>query len=263
MTPPPQFLDIGSSGTLVRRIAYIQTRGDREPGVVWLCGFNSVMTGTKVSALAGWAEQRRASMLRFDYSGHGLSDGGLSDGTIGQWLEDTAAILRHAAEGPQILVGSSMGGWIALLILRAIANGDPLAKGLPPIHGAVLIAPAWDMTEELIWKQMSDEVRATIATEGVWMRPSAYGDPAYPITAGLIEEGRRHLIAGASFEPGCPVRILQGLNDTDVPWQHVNRLPGMLGEGNVTSFYIPEGDHRLSRPEDIDKLLQTVSEFYD
>lgn len=261
MSPEPQFLDVGGDGAPSRRIAYLQAPAEGSPGLVWLCGFNSVMTGAKASAVAEWAAKRRLPMLRFDYSGHGLSDGGLTDGTIGQWLEDSATVLRRAATGPQVLIGSSMGGWLALLILRAIATGAPLAKGLPPIRGAVLIAPAWDMTEELMWKQMSDEVRATIATDGVWMRPSSYGDGAYPITAELIEEGRRHLLSGTSFTPPCPIRILQGLRDPDVPWQHVNRLTRMLGEANINTLFIPDGDHRLSRPEDIEKLIHTVAEF--
>lgn len=265
MSAAPEFIEVGGNGAPVRRVACIRAPGEADsgPGLVWLCGFNSVMTGEKAAALAAWAQKRRIAMLRFDYSGHGASPGKLAEGTVGQWVEDAAAALRQGAKGPQVLVGTSMGGWIALLILRAVALRKPLAENLPPIHGAVLIAPAWDMTEELIWKQMSDEVRATIAREGVWMRPSAYGDGPYPITAGLIEEGRRHLIADTPFTPPCPVRILQGLRDPDVPWQHANRLTRMLGEGNINTLFIPEGDHRLSRPEDIEKLLHTVAEFYD
>lgn len=260
MSPEPRFLEVGGDGTPVRRIAYMQTPAEGNPGLVWLCGFNSMMTGNKANAVAAWAAKRRLPMLRFDYSGHGQSEGKLAEGTIGQWLEDSAAVLRKAS-GPQVLIGSSMGGWIALLLLRAIATRAPLAKDFPTIRGAVLIAPAWDMTEELMWKQMSDEVRATIATQGVWMRPSAYGDGPYPITAELIEEGRRHLIADTPFTPPCPVRIIQGLRDPDVPWQHANRLTRMLGEANINTLFIPDGDHRLSRDEDIEKLINLIAEF--
>jgi pimeloyl-ACP methyl ester carboxylesterase len=261
--PQPQFLDVDGAKGKRRRIAYLNEprESSGRPGLVWLCGFNSVMTSTKASALAGWAAREGRSLLRFDYSGHGASEGEFAEGTIGQWLEDAMAVLKQVARGPQILVGSSMGGWIALLILRAVAQGEPAAKGLPEIRGAVLIAPAWDMTEELMWKEFSSEARSAIERDGVFMRPSPYGDGPYPITRALIEDGREHLIRETPFDPGCPVRILQGLEDPDVPWQHVSALNTILISDDIETLFIPDGEHRLSRPEDIEKLLQVISEL--
>jgi pimeloyl-ACP methyl ester carboxylesterase len=263
--PQPQFLEVADPDGRVRRIAYLNEPRDASgrPGLVWLCGFNSVMTSTKVSALADCAAREGHSLLRFDYSGHGASGGEFAEGTIGRWLEDAMAVLKEVARGPQILVGSSMGGWIALLILRAIAWGESAAENLPEIRGAVLIAPAWDMTEELMWKEFSPEARAAIEREGVFMRPSPYGDGPYPITRALIEEGRRHLVRETPFDPGCPVRILQGLKDPDVPWRHVSALNTILVSDDIETLFIPEGEHRLSRPEDIEKLLQTITDLYE
>ncbi len=254
------YLTVGE-GAAARRIAYMQTPATTTgaPGLVWLGGFSSDMTGTKASALDAWAAAQGLAFLRFDYSGHGASDGRFEDGTIGLWLEDAMAALRVAAKGPQILIGSSMGAWIALLILRALARGGPAADGLPPAAGAVLIAPAWDMTHELMWKTFPEEVRRTLETEGVYFQPTDYEDGPYPITRALIEEGRAHLIAETPFHPGCPVRILQGLNDPDVPWEHASRLNSILTSSDVETDFIPDGDHRLSRPEDIERLQHTIA----
>lgn len=246
------------------RIAYLNAPVDQseEPGLVWLPGMNSTMTSTKVSALHKWAAQTNRSMLRFDYSGHGASGGEFTNGTIGQWLEQSLAILRQVARGPQILVGSSMGGWLVLLILRAIANEEQMVHNLCPIEGAVLIAPAWDMTEELMWNQFTDEARAKIETQGFFERPSRYGDGPYTITKQLIEEGRDHLIGDDSFTPPCPVRIIHGIEDPDVPWRHANKLTQtLLGEDIMLSL-IQGGDHRLSRPENIEKILYTINDLY-
>jgi pimeloyl-ACP methyl ester carboxylesterase len=220
------------------------------------------MTSTKVSALHEWAAQTNRSMLRFDYSGHGASDGKFADGTIGQWLEESLAILREVAQGPQILVGSSMGGWLVLLILRAIVNRERMVQNLCPIEGAVLIAPAWDMTEELMWNQFSDAIRAEIETRGFYERPSRYSDGPYTITKQLIEEGRTHLIGDDQFAPPCPVRIIHGIDDPDVPWRHANKLTQTLLGENIMLSLLQTGGHRLSRPEDIEKILFTVDDLY-
>lgn len=260
----PQNLNVPARGGGTRRIAYLYAPGtgkDR-PGLVWLSGLKSVMTGTKATALAEWAGREGLSMLRFDYSGHGHSGGAFTDGTPGQWLEDAVAVLKQVARGPQILVGSSMGGWIALLILRAIASANAMAAGLSPVGGAVLIAPAWDMTEALMWKQFPEAARTELAERGYVERPSLYEDGPYVITRDFIEEGRNHLIGEDSFDPGCPVRIIQGVQDADVPWQHAFGLLRILRTENVMLSLIHDGDHRLSRPEDITKLLHTVQEFY-
>ena len=261
----PEFLSRESAETEDQRLAYINApvSGSEAPGLVWLSGFNSVMTGTKASELSEWAAANSRSMLRFDYSGHGQSDGRPADGTIGQWLDDAIQILKNLPRGPQILVGSSMGGWIALLLLRGIARRDPKMANLPQIAGAVLIAPAWDMTEKLMWENFPDEIRADILREGYHDLPSQYDTAPYRITDKLISEGRNHLIGKSRFKPPCPVRILQGVKDADVPWRHVSKLTDMLVGEDVMLLFIPDGDHRLSRPKDIQKLFDAIDEIYD
>ncbi len=188
----PHFIEVGQ-GPKRRRIAYrFEDRGPGGVVVMWLSGFLSDMGSTKVLSLSDWARAEGHPMLRFDYSGHGLSEGSLLEAAIGDWLEEASAVLDLIRPRPVILVGSSMGGWVALLLARALAqHGDTRLAGL------VLIAPAWDMTEKLMWEEASPEQRATIEREGVFYAPSLYGDP-YPITRRLIEEGRNHLLAGAS-----------------------------------------------------------------
>jgi pimeloyl-ACP methyl ester carboxylesterase len=149
-----------------------------------------------------------------------------------------------------------MGGWIALLLAREIARRRDRAK----LAGLVLIAPAPDLTEELMWKGFSPEVKQEIATKGVWLRPSHYGEP-YPITRALIEEGRNHLLLGSTIEVGCPVRILQGAQDPDVPWQHAFALAHRLPSDDVVLTMIQDGDHRLSRPQDIARIIAAVAEL--
>jgi pimeloyl-ACP methyl ester carboxylesterase len=219
----------------------------RGPGVVFLGGFRSDMTGTKAEFLAGWCEARGTPFLRFDYSGHGASAGRFEDGTIGRWTEDAAAVIGALAPGPQVLVGSSMGGWIALLLARRL-----------PIRAFVGIAPAPDFTEDLIWAQLAPEQRAAIERDGLWLAPSAYGDP-YPITRALIEDGRRHLMLRAPIPLDVPVRILQGLEDPDVPWEHALRLARAITGRDVRVHLIKDGDHRLSRPQDLALLGETLA----
>jgi len=206
------------------------------------------------------AEQGRAC-VRFDYSGHGESGGDFADGTIGRWLEESLAMFEAHCAGPQVAIGSSMGGWIALLLARELrrrkAEGKPLAASLA---GMVLIAPAVDFTEALMWRGFPAKVKREIEEKGVWHRPSEYGEP-YPITRGLIEEGRRHLLLGAMIETGCPVRILQGVQDPDVPWNHAVELTSRLAQDDVVLTLVKDGDHRLSRAEDIARLIEAVREF--
>jgi pimeloyl-ACP methyl ester carboxylesterase len=227
------------------------------PGLVWLGGFKSDMQGTKAVALDDWAREHGRACVRFDYSGHGESSGDFKEGTIGRWLEESLAVYRQFCHGPQVLVGSSMGGWIALLLaarLRQLKESAPLA-------GMVLIAPAVDFTEELMWKQFSDDIKREIEVNGVWTRPSDYDEGGYPITKGLIEDGREHLMLGGLIEPGCPVHILQGVQDPDVPWRHALELMARFARDDVVLTLIKDGDHRLSRPEDIERLLAAVAEF--
>jgi len=251
----PKFLDV-ETGSGARRIA-VRVRTGGAPGVFWLGGFKSDMQGTKAAALDLWAEQQARACIRFDYSGHGESGGDFTDGTIGRWLEESAAVFAAFAQGPQVVVGSSMGGWLALLLVRELRRRA--APG--SIAGLVLIAPAVDFTEELMWKRFSPEVRRQIEQQGSWQRPSQYAEAPYPITRNLIEEGRSHLLLGGLIETGCPVRILQGVQDPDVPWQHAVELSSRLAHDDVVLTLVKDGDHRLSRPEDIERLIAAVAEF--
>jgi pimeloyl-ACP methyl ester carboxylesterase len=252
--PDVAFAEVGPADAL-RRIA-VRARSGSGPGLFWLSGFNSDMRGTKAQALDVWAGENNRACVRFDYSGHGESGGAFADGTISRWLEESLAVFDRFCRGPQIVVGSSMGGWLALLLAQEIAK----RQAGPRLAGLVLIAPAPDFTEELLWKGLAAKVRAEIETNGVWMRPSAYGDP-YPITRALIEDGRKHLVLGSSIQVGCPVRILQGAQDPDVPWQHAFALTSQLPSDDVVLTLIQDGDHRLSRPQDIARLIAAVREF--
>ena len=251
----PVFINVG--GETVRRIA-VRARSGSAPGLLWLGGFKSDMKGTKAQALDEWAAENGRACVRFDYSGHGESGGAFADGTIGQWLEESLAVFDASCEGPQIVIGSSMGGWMALLLARALAKRTIASRAT--LAGLVLIAPAPDFTEELMWKNFSQDIRDEVMTKGVWHRPSDYGDP-YPITRDLIEEGRNHLLLGSAVNVGCPVRILQGAQDADVPWQHAFALTHCLPSDDVVLTLIQDGDHRLSRPQDIARMLAAVSEL--
>jgi pimeloyl-ACP methyl ester carboxylesterase len=227
------------------------------PGLFWLGGFKSDMKGTKAEALDRWAAEQGRACVRFDYSGHGESGGDFTAGTIGRWLEESIAVFTRFAQGPQVVVGSSMGGWLALLLARELRT----LEGAPAMAGMVLIAPAVDFTEELMWKQFSDATKREIEEKGFWMRPSEYSEGPYPITKGLIEDGRRHLLLGGLIETGCPVHILQGVQDPDVPWRHAEGLVTRFARDDVVLTLIKDGDHRLSRPEDIERLIAAVKEF--
>ena len=254
-----KFLDVGTAPAN-RRIA-LRVRPGAAPGLFWLGGFKSDMQGTKAVALDEWAEQHGRACTRFDYSGHGESGGAFTDGTIGRWLEDSLAVLG-TVQGPQVLVGSSMGGWLALLLVRELRRRAATGQATPgSVVGLVLIAPAVDFTEELMWKNFSPKVKHEIEEQGSWMRPSQYDGEGYPITRGLIEDGRKHLLLGELIETGCPVRILQGVQDPDVPWQHAVELSSRLAHDDVVLTLVKDGDHRLSRPEDIERLIAAVAEF--
>src|SRR6478735_4171876 len=253
----PAFIEVGL-GSAGRRIA-VRARTGSSPGLIWLGGFNSDMTGTKALALDAWAAQHGRACVRFDYSGHGASGGAFIDGTIGRWLEESVAVFEQFCRGPQVVIGSSMGGWMALLLAREIARRQ---LGRASLAGLVLIAPAPDFTEQLMWNGFPPEVREEIQTKGVWMRPSPYDDGAlYPITRALIEEGRNHLLLGSAIDVGCPVRILQGAQDPDVPWQHAFALAHRLPSEDVVLTMIQDGDHRLSRPQDIARIMAAVAEM--
>lgn len=254
----PQFLDVGE-GPLRRPIAYLAAKPARAgaPGLLWLIGLKSDMVSTKAEALAAWAGERGLGMTRFDYSGHGRSGGRFEDATIGDWLEEADAVFRRVTTGPQIVVGSSTGGYIALLLLLKLMAESPEEDAR--LKGLVLVAPAWDLTEELMWNTFSDEARREIMETGQTVLPSEYDAAGYAITRRFIEDGRRHLLARRPFDPGRPVAILQGLQDRDVPPAHTRELLGFLEGRRTTLREIPDGEHRLSRPEDLAALFELVA----
>src|SRR6516225_9481377 len=252
-----KFLHIGEGAG--RRGIAVRAQAGAPPGLFWLGGYKSDMKGTKAVALAEWAQTHGRACVRFDYSGHGESEGVFTDGTIGRWLAESLAVFDAFAGGPQILIGSSMGGWLALLMARALRQRD--RNGDASVAGMVLIAPAVDFTEELMWKRFTPEIKQELAEKGVWARPSQYSPEPYLVTGQLIEDGRNNLLLGGMIETGCPVRVLQGVQDPDVPWQHAKTLVARFACDDVVLTLIKDGDHRLSRPEDIERLLRAVEEF--
>ena len=243
-----------TSGHLLRpdgeRLAWRRVAGEG-PTVVWLGGYRSDMTGTKAEALADWAKARGRGYVRFDYFGHGESTGDFAaGGSITRWREDALAVIDELTEGPLVLVGSSMGGWISCLV--AVARAERL-------RAMVLLAPAPDFTSRLMPLTIPPEGQAAIRETGVWMQPSPYGDPN-PITARLLEDGARWSILDAPVPIEAPVRILQGGADPDVPWRHALELAQALKSDDVVFTLIKDGDHRLSRPQDIARLVAAVDE---
>jgi pimeloyl-ACP methyl ester carboxylesterase len=254
--PCLNFLEVGT-GKASRRIA-VRRRAGAEPALLWLGGFKSDMQGSKAAALDRWALQQGRAIVRFDYSGHGESGGEFAEGTIGRWLEESLAVFDAFCRGRQVVIGSSMGAWLALLLTRELAG---CREGAGSVTGLVLVAPAVDFTEELMWKRFPPEAKRAIEQAGCWMRPSEYSAEPYLITRGLIEDGRRHLLLAGMIETGCPVRILQGVQDADVPWQHAVELTARFAQDDVVLTLVKDGDHRLSRPEDIERLIAAVAEF--
>ena len=252
-----KFLHIGEGAE--RRAIAVRAQSGAAPGLLWLGGYKSDMKGTKAQALADWAAREGRACVRFDYSGHGELEGAFTDGTIGRWLAESLAVFDACCRGPQLLVGSSMGGWIALLLVRALRRRGQ--TGPASLAGLVLIAPAVDFTEELMWKRFTPEIKRELEDKGIWARPSQYSTEPYLVTRQLIEEGRDHLLLGGMIETGCPVRILQGVEDPDVPWQHAKALVARLACDDVVLTLVKDGDHRLSRPEDIERLVRAVAEF--
>ena len=226
----------------------------RGPGLVFLGGFMSDMTGTKAMALEDNARDRGQAFVRFDYLGHGASSGRFEDGTIGRWAEDAVAVLDAVTEGPQILIGSSLGGWI--MLLAALARPERVA-------GLVGIAAAPDFTETLMWQEFSPEIRATLERDGVYYEPSEYSEEPYAITMDLIVEGRRHLLLDKPIPIACPVRLIQGAADPDVPWRLSLELMDRLESGDVELTLVKGGGHRLSEPEDLERLTRTVAALSD
>jgi pimeloyl-ACP methyl ester carboxylesterase len=231
-------------------IAYHKLAG-KSPGVLFCGGFMSDMSGTKALALEEHCRRAGRAFVRFDYRGHGRSDGRFADCTIGDWAGDAEAVLEEVCEGPQVIVGSSMGGWIMLLL--ALARPER-------VRALVGVAPAPDFVLRM-WEEAPAEAREALRRDGVWRRPSEYSDEPYAITMKLIEEGRRHLVGGRLAEVRCPARILHGMADPDVPWRLSLELVEKLGSDDVACTFVKAGDHRLSTPADLARLIATVEEL--
>lgn len=235
------------------RLAYRSSapRDGTDLTFVWLSGFKSDMTGTKAAALESWAAASGCGFLAFDYSGHGQSDGVFEEGCVSVWREDSLAVIDALTAGRLVLVGSSMGGWLALLV--ALARPVRVA-------GMLLIAPAVDFTENLIWATLSEQARKEVMTRGYTLRPSEYGEP-YTITRTLIEDGRAWLLLDAPIPFDGPVRILQGMRDADVPWQYAEKLLASLTSDDIALTLVKDGDHRLSRTQDLHRLTACCAEL--
>jgi pimeloyl-ACP methyl ester carboxylesterase len=235
------------------RIAYRRLDG-RSPTVVFLGGFSSDMTGAKACHLDASCRARGQAYLRFDYQGHGASSGRFVDGTIGTWRDDALAVIENCTEGPVVLVGSSMGAWIMLLA----AVGTSRA-----VVGLLGIASAPDFTEELIWQRLPAENRAQLERDRVIHVPSEYSVEGCPISLALIEDGRDHLLLGSSISIGCPVRLVHGLDDQDVPWECSLRMLQAVASDDVTLELVKGGDHRLSEPADLERLSRILDELLE
>lgn len=223
------------------------------PGAVFCGGFNSDMGGTKALALEQACLAEGRSYIRFDYFGHGQSSGAFAEGTIGRWRDDVLAVLDEVARDPQVLVGSSMGGWLATL--AALARPDKVA-------GLVLIAPALDFTERLMRPGLPPQALAALERDGVWIAPSLYAADGYPISRRLLDEGREHLLLDQPIRFAGPVRILQGMVDPDVPWRHALDTVDAFAGGDVHLTLIKDGDHRLSRRQDLELLEHSVGAVF-
>ncbi|MBT3811091.1 MAG: alpha/beta fold hydrolase [Rhodospirillaceae bacterium] len=237
----------------------------REPGIVFLGGFMSDMTGQKAIVLEARARETGHAFLRLDYSGHGASGGAFRDGTIGRWRDDALTVIRHAGQtvpglgGDLVLVGSSMGGWIATLVAKALNH----EVGEQNIVGLVTVAAAADFTEDLLPARLGPEALARIAETGVFEAPSEYADEPYVITQDLIEDGRNHLVLRESLGLDIPVRLIHGTADPDVPWAQSQKLMGALTSNDVELILIKDGDHRLSEPHDLARLVSVVERLCD
>jgi pimeloyl-ACP methyl ester carboxylesterase len=240
----PSFLQLRRE----RRLAYQHVRG-KPPSVLFCGGYTSDMTGTKALALEAFCREQRRSFTRFDYSGHGASSGEFADGTLGAWAEDALAVVDRVTEGPLLVVGSSMGGWSMLLV--ALARPER-------VRGLVGIAAAPDFTEDLLLARATAEQRRALAEQGRWMQPSAYGGEPYPVTDRFLEEARTHLVLRGPIPITCPVHLLHGQRDPDVPWQSALRLAERLESDDVTIELIKAGDHRLSTDADLARITAAI-----
>jgi pimeloyl-ACP methyl ester carboxylesterase len=253
MSPSPtQYFD--HDGT---PIAYRRREGSA-PGIVWLGGFRSDMLGTKAEALDAWADRTGHAFLRHDYSGHGESGGEFRDGTISKWLAESLDAFSRFTSGKQVLVGSSMGAWIALRMAEELSKA-----GENRVAGLILLAPAPDFTTELMEPKLTKAQRRALEKNGFFERPSQYSEEPYVYTRALFEDGEKNRIMRGPIDTHCPVHILQGLVDPDVPHTHALKLVSCLPSDDVTLSLIPDGDHRLSRPQDLEMLVAAVESMVE
>jgi pimeloyl-ACP methyl ester carboxylesterase len=246
---PIRYMTVGDPS---RRIAVARDDRSSEIGVMFLPGFHSKMTSNKGNSISDWARTRNCSCTLFDYSGHGASEGNIQEGTISRWLEESMHVFSEQTKGKQILVGSSMGGYLALLLWKHQLKKS--AQEATRIHALILIAPAWDLTEKLLWNNFSPQIQKQIWSSGVYYRPSAYGDGPYPITRQFIEDGQKHMLFADGWQfpkPSPPIRIVHGVRDEDVPHTHSSQLIDLLDNMNTKLQLVEDGDHRLSRPQDL------------
>jgi pimeloyl-ACP methyl ester carboxylesterase len=242
------FLDLQNN----KRIAYHKSEGDG-PGVLFFGGFKSDMTGTKAVALEQWCQTHHRAFVRFDYSGHGQSSGSFESGTIGEWLSDALAVLDELTEGPQILIGSSMGGWLSLL--ATIARPQR-------VHALMTLACATDFTQRLLMPMFSQEQKQQLIEGGSVLIPCDYDDKTpYPITQNLIEVGQQHLLLDGPIPIRCPVRLFHGMKDPDVPWDFSRKTCERLESDDATLTLIKQGDHRLSEPADLQLIQNSLSQL--
>lgn len=251
MLDTPDFLE--SDGV---RIA-IRRQPGSAPGLFWLGGYKSDMQGTKAEKLAKWTQSNGHAFVRFDYSGHGESGGEFRDGTVSRWLAESLAVWRKCTRGAQIIVASSMGAWIALRLIQSLRRGDDGGH----VAGLILIAPAPDFTSDLVEPLLSDGQRRALAEQGYFEEASEYGEEPYVYTRALIEDGRANRVLDGVIDTHCPVTILQGMADRDVPYEHALKLVAHLPADDVTLSLVKDGDHRLSRPQDLDMLVRAVEEM--
>ena len=249
----PVFIDVEGNPIAVRH------RPGNPPGLIWLGGYRSDMMGTKAVALDSWAGERGLACTRHDYSGHGESGGAFKDGTISRWLAESLAVFRHFTNGKQILVGSSMGAWIALRMVEELHKAGEGER----VCGLLLLAPAPDFTTELMEPELTAEQRHALEEQGYFEEPSEYSPEPNIYTKALFEDGRANRVLKGIIDTHCPVHILQGMVDPDVPYTHAMRLVEHLPADDVTLSLIRDGDHRLSRPQDIDLILRVTASLVD
>jgi pimeloyl-ACP methyl ester carboxylesterase len=254
-----RFLKVGEDQSARDIAIRCLTPGEGKPVLVWLGGYRSDMLGTKAVELEAYALENNFGCLRFDYSAHGESSGDFKDGTISRWLEDTLAVIADSGFTRLVLVGSSMGGWIAIRALQELKACG--ARGAVKIDGMVLIAPAPDFTQDLVEPALSDAERTSLKEKGYFEERSEYSPEPNIFTAALLEDGRKNQVLTGMIETGCPVHILQGMKDPDVPWKHAMKLVEHLPADDVVISLIKDGDHRLSRPQDLELMRRALDQI--